>query len=141
MKVLHSGDQLPLGPHSDAVGWEESVEDFERDKGGEKEVLQRIADGGGTLADHADVRRCDEELEETRARVLKAAVAQRQRILFQLRNSESDARAHDERRSHINVCRCRQAFELDREPAELIRRELQAGRSESRRASGRDGHT
>jgi hypothetical protein len=69
MKVLHSGDQLPFRPHADAVGWKESVEDLERHKGGEMEVLQCIADGGGSLTDHADVCRCGEELEKARARV------------------------------------------------------------------------
>jgi hypothetical protein len=87
MKVLHSGDQLPFGPHADAVGWEESVEDLESHECGEMEVLQCIADGGGALADHADVRRCSEELEEARARFLVFAEAQRQRIEVQLRNS------------------------------------------------------
>jgi uncharacterized protein YfaQ (DUF2300 family) len=95
MKVLHSGDQLPFGPHSDAVGWEERVEDLERDERGEVEVLQCIADGGSALADHADVCSCGEEFEEARARVLPFAEAQRQRIVEQLRNSESDGWAHE----------------------------------------------
>jgi hypothetical protein len=94
MKVLHSGDQLPFGPHSDAV-WKESVEDLESDECGEVEVLQCIADGAGAVADHADVRRCGEELDEARARVLRPLEAQRERIVPQLRNSESDGGARE----------------------------------------------
>jgi hypothetical protein len=103
MKVLHGGDQLPFRPHSDAVGWEESVEDLERDKGGEMEVLQCNADGGGALADHADVCRCGEEFEEARASVLLCVEAQRQRIVPQLRNSESDGWAGAGRRKDLTV--------------------------------------
>jgi hypothetical protein len=91
MKVLHHRDQLPFGPHADAVGWEERVEDLERDKGGEVELLQCDADGGGALADHGDVRRCGEELEEARTRVLIFVEAQRQMIVEQLRNSSQTA--------------------------------------------------
>jgi hypothetical protein len=94
MKVLHSGDQLPFGPHSDAV-WKEGVEDLESGERGEVEVLQRIADGAGAVADHADVRRCSEELEKARARVLRPLEAQRQRIAPQLRNNESDGGARE----------------------------------------------
>jgi hypothetical protein len=94
MKVLHRRDQLPFRPHADAVG-EESVEDLERDKGGEVEVLQCIADGGGAIADHADVCRRGEELKKARARVLVVVEAQRQRIVPQLRNTESDGWAQE----------------------------------------------
>jgi uncharacterized protein YqcC (DUF446 family) len=96
VKVLHHRDQLPFGPHSDAVG-EESVENLESDKSGEMEVLQCIADGGGALADHADVRRCGEELEEARARVA-VVEAQRQRIVRQLRKKSQTAGHRKERR-------------------------------------------
>jgi hypothetical protein len=95
VKVLHHRDQLPLCPHSDAVGWEKGVKDLERDKGREVEVLQCDADGGGALSDNADVRRCGEELEQARTRVLAEAEAQRQRIAIQLRNSVSDGWAQE----------------------------------------------
>jgi galactitol-specific phosphotransferase system IIB component len=85
MKVLDDCDQLPFGPHSDAVWWEESVEDFERQWRWKLEVLQCEADVGGALTNHADVRCCEEELEHTRASVLAVDEAQRQRILVQLR--------------------------------------------------------
>jgi exonuclease VII small subunit len=53
------------------------------------------ADRGGALADHADVRRCGEELEQARARVLIVVEAQRQKIVVQLRNNESDDGAQE----------------------------------------------
>jgi hypothetical protein len=93
-KVLHGGDQLPFGPHSDAVGWEERVEDLESQRGGKIKVLHCEADGGGALADHANVCRCGEELEKARARVLIFAEAQRRRIVVQLRNT-SETGAHE----------------------------------------------
>jgi hypothetical protein len=101
VKVLHSGDQLPFGPHSDAV-WHESVDDLESQWRGKFEVLHCEADGGGALADHADVRRCSEELEEARARVLLFAEAQRQRIPVQLRNTESDSDGAPEDKEKIS---------------------------------------
>jgi hypothetical protein len=84
MKVLDRRDQLPFGPHSDAVGWEKSVEDLERQRRGQFEVLQREANGTGALSDHADVRRCGDDLNEARARVFVPFEGQRQRILVQL---------------------------------------------------------
>ena len=71
--MFDSCDQLPFRPHSDAVGREEGVEDLERQRRGQFEVLKREADGTGALADHADVRRCSEEFEKARARVLEFA--------------------------------------------------------------------
>jgi hypothetical protein len=91
MKVLDCCDQLPFGPHSDLVWWEERVEDLKSQRRGQFEILQREADRGGALADHADVRRCGEELEQARARVLIVVEAQRQRIVEQLRKNESDS--------------------------------------------------
>jgi hypothetical protein len=88
-KVLHHRDQLPFGPHADAVR-AQGVEDSESQRRGKFEILKSEADGTGALADHADVRRCSEELEEARARVLIFVEAQRQRIVRQLRNNESD---------------------------------------------------
>jgi hypothetical protein len=89
--MLDGRDQLPFGPHADAVWWEKSVEDLECQWRGQFEVLHCEADGGGAIADHADVRRHGEELEKTRARVLVNAETQRQRIVVQLRNNESDS--------------------------------------------------
>jgi hypothetical protein len=94
MKVLDCCDQLPFGPHSDVVR-AESVEDFESQRCGKFEVLHCETDSDGALADHVDVRRYREELEEMRARVLHDAEAQRQRILVQLRNYESDGCAQE----------------------------------------------
>jgi hypothetical protein len=51
--VLDRRDQLPFGPHSDVVGWEESVEDLQSQWRWKFEVLQREADGTGSLT--ADV--------------------------------------------------------------------------------------
>jgi hypothetical protein len=95
VKVLDCCDQLPFGPHSDVVGWEKSVEDLECQWGGKFEILHRKANGSGAITDHADVRRCGKELEEARARVLVVAEAQRQRIVPQLRNNESDGWAQE----------------------------------------------
>jgi hypothetical protein len=127
VKVLHHRDQLPFGPHSDFVR-AERVDDFESQRGGQFEVLHGEADGGGAFADHADVRRHGEELGESRARVLVIFKAQRQRIDFQLRKSESRRLcARRRKRSHANNRRRRQAVEVDREPAELIPSELRQG--------------
>jgi hypothetical protein len=87
MKVLDCCDQLPFGPHADAV-WAVGVDDFESQRRRQFEVLHRKADGGGALADHADMRRRGEELEETRARILEVFKDQRQRIAVELRTSE-----------------------------------------------------
>jgi hypothetical protein len=90
MKVLHRCDQLPFGPHSDAV-WAVGIDDLERQWRWKFEVLHCEADRRGALTDHADVRRCGEEFKEARASVLAVAEAQRQMIAVQLRrNSESD---------------------------------------------------
>jgi hypothetical protein len=94
MKVLHHRDHLPFGPHSDAVGWQEGVEDLESQRRGKLEILHGEADGTGALADHGDVRRCGKELEEARARVLEDAEAQRQWIVAQLRNTNQTAAVH-----------------------------------------------
>jgi hypothetical protein len=95
MKVLHGGDQLPFGPHSDVVGWEKSVEDLESEWRGKLEILHGEADRRGALANHADVRRGSKQLEEARARILVEFKAQRQRIVPHLTNSESDSWAQD----------------------------------------------
>jgi hypothetical protein len=102
MKVLDLCDQLPFGPHSDVVGREESVEDLESQWRGKLEILKCKAHGTGALADHADVRRRGEELGEARARVLREVKAQRQRIVAQLSNRESDdwAGHRKEKRPH-----------------------------------------
>ena len=71
------------------------VDDRESQKRGQFKALQADADLGGAFPDHADVRRCGEELSEARARILTVAEAQRQRIAVQLRNSESDGGARD----------------------------------------------
>jgi hypothetical protein len=91
VKVFDRCDQLPFGPHADVVGWEESVEDLESERRGQFELLHRKANGGGAFADHGDVRRHGEELEEARARVLVFGEAQRPWIVLQLKNSESDS--------------------------------------------------
>jgi hypothetical protein len=93
--VLHHRDQLPFGPHSDGV-WTESVDDFERQRRRKIKVLHCEADRGGAFTDHADVRCCEEELGEVRARILPVGEAQRQRIAFQLRQKqESDSWAQE----------------------------------------------
>ncbi len=58
-------DQLPLGPHANRVLVHRLVDDLECHKGGQVEVLQGHADLGGTLANHADVRRGGDDFFDT----------------------------------------------------------------------------
>jgi hypothetical protein len=98
VKVFDCCDQLPFGPHSDAVR-AERVDDFESQRSGQFEVLHCEADGGGALTDHADVRGCSEQFKEATARILREAKGQRQRIVPQLRNKcqyFETAKANDE---------------------------------------------
>jgi hypothetical protein len=93
-------DQLPFGPHSDAIGWEERVENLESQRRGQFEisVLHCEADGGGAIADHADADadvRCGgdgDEFGKARARVFgpRGSGEQRcrQRIAVQLRKNQ-----------------------------------------------------
>lgn len=56
-EVLGRRDQLPLGPHANRVLVHRLVDDRERHKRGQFEILQTDADLGGTLSDEVDVRR------------------------------------------------------------------------------------
>jgi hypothetical protein len=94
VEMLDGRDQLPFGPHADAVWWEKSVEDLECQWRGQFEVLHCETDGGGALADHADVRRHGEELGKARARILEAEEL-RQTIVRQLRNRSQTAALED----------------------------------------------
>jgi hypothetical protein len=100
MKVFDCCDQLPFGPHSDVVGWEESVENLESQRGGKLEILHGKADGGGAITNHADVSRYREELGESRTCILKE-LEERQRIVVQLGNSESDGAPEDKEKTSL----------------------------------------
>jgi hypothetical protein len=71
--MLDRRDQLPLGPHANRVLVHGLVDDRERHKSGKFEALQADTDLGGTLSDHADVRRGDENFVDT-ARALSGTV-------------------------------------------------------------------
>ena len=58
-------DQLPLGPHANRVLVHRLVDDRERHKRGQFEILEADADFGGTLADEGDVRRGGEDFVDT----------------------------------------------------------------------------
>jgi hypothetical protein len=85
MKMLHGGDQLPFGPHSDGI-WAVGIDNLESQRRGKLEILKSDADGRGALADHADVGCRGEDVEEARASALIFTEAQWQRIVVQLRN-------------------------------------------------------
>jgi hypothetical protein len=72
-EMFHGRDQLPLGPHANRVLMHRLVDDRERHKRRQFEILQADADLGGALADHADVRRGGENLVDA-ARALVGAV-------------------------------------------------------------------
>jgi hypothetical protein len=72
-EVLHGRDQLPLGPHANRVLVHRLVDDLERHKRGQFEILEGDADLGGALADHADVRRGGEDFVDS-ARALFGTV-------------------------------------------------------------------
>jgi hypothetical protein len=61
-EVLDRRDQLPLGPHANRVLVHRLVDDRERHKRGQFEILQADADLGGALSDEADVRRGGENI-------------------------------------------------------------------------------
>jgi hypothetical protein len=84
MKVFDRGDQLPFGPHADVVLAHISVNDLERHKRWQLEILQTDADSGGALTNHADVCRRSEELAQASTHILKVGKLQRQRIVMQL---------------------------------------------------------
>jgi hypothetical protein len=56
-EVFDGSDQLPLGPHANRVLVHRLVDDLKSHKRGQFETVQADADLGGTLSDHADVRR------------------------------------------------------------------------------------
>jgi hypothetical protein len=74
MKVFDGCDELPLGPHANRVLVHRRVDNLERHKGGQFEVLQGHADLGGALADHADVCRGGDDFFDT-VRALDGACA------------------------------------------------------------------
>ncbi len=54
--MFHGSDQLPLGPHANRVLVHRLVDDLERHKRRQFEILQADADLGGAHSDEADVR-------------------------------------------------------------------------------------
>jgi hypothetical protein len=64
-EMFHGSDQLPLCPHANRVLVHRLVNDLESHKGRQFETLQADADLGGTLSDHADVRRGGEDFVDT----------------------------------------------------------------------------
>ena len=66
--MFDGSDQLPLGPHANRVVVHSLVDDLKCHKRGQFKILQADADLGGTLSDHADVRRrCDDFVDAARA--------------------------------------------------------------------------
>ena len=63
--MLHGSDQLPLGPHANRVLVHRFVDNLECHKRGQSKTLQADADLGGTLSDHADVRRGGDDFVDT----------------------------------------------------------------------------
>jgi hypothetical protein len=64
-EVLDGRDQLPLGPHANRVLMHRRVDDLKSDKRRQAEILKADADLGGTLSDHADVRRGGDDFVDT----------------------------------------------------------------------------
>jgi hypothetical protein len=67
-------DQLPLGPHANRVLVHRFVDDRERHKRRQFEILEADADLGGALSDEADVRRGGDDFVDT-ARALFGTIA------------------------------------------------------------------
>ncbi len=63
--MFHGSDQLPLGPHANRVLVHRLVDDRERHKRGQFEILQTDADLGGTLLNETDVRRGGNDFVDT----------------------------------------------------------------------------
>ncbi len=63
--MLDRCDQLPLGPHANRVFVHRLVDDRERHKRGQFEILEADADLGGTLSNEADVRRGGDDFVDT----------------------------------------------------------------------------
>jgi hypothetical protein len=61
-KMFHGRDQLPFGPHANRVLVHCLVDDCERHKRGQFEILEADADLDGALSDEADVCRGGENL-------------------------------------------------------------------------------
>jgi hypothetical protein len=78
-------DQLPLGPHANRVLVHRLVHNQQCHKRRQFEILQADADLGGTLSDHANVRRGGENLGKT-ARALVGTVG------YELKRQPSDRR-------------------------------------------------
>jgi hypothetical protein len=96
-EVLDRRDQLPLGPHANRVLVHRLVDDRERHKRGQFEILQADADLGGALSDEADMRRSGDDFVDT-ARALVCTVLgelkrqpgdRRQFVPVKLRESEA----------------------------------------------------
>jgi len=72
-EMFHGSDQLPLGPHANRVLVHRLVDDRERHKRGQFEILEADADLGGTLSNETDVRRGGDDFVDTE-RALSATV-------------------------------------------------------------------
>ena len=123
--MFHGSDQLPLGPHANRVLVHRLVDDRERHKRGQFEILQTDADLGGTRADRADVRRGGDDFVDTE-RALSGTVEvvlnrqPRNRwkwvsLKAKGRRTESE-RDQEAQASHVEVRKLRQLAQLARQP-------------------------
>jgi hypothetical protein len=128
-EVLDGSDQLPLGPHANRVLVHRFVDDLECHERWQSEILQADANLGGTLTDHADVRRGGDDFVDT-ARALSATVVgvlKRQpcnRWKWVSLELKEEGRVRNEikrpQASHKEVRELRQLAQLARQPFELV---------------------
>jgi hypothetical protein len=122
-------DQLPLGPHANRILVHRLVDDLERHKSGQFEILEGDADLGGALPDHTDVRRGgDDFVDAARALfgtvevVLKRQPGNRWKWVSG-KLKEGGGVRHEIKRtqaSHPETFKLRQLAQLGRQPFELI---------------------
>jgi hypothetical protein len=129
-EMFHGRDQLPLGPHANLVLVHRLVDDRERHKRGQFEILEGDADLGGALADHADVRRCGDDFVDTERALFATVVGEikrqpsdlRQLVSVKLREFEakSGTMSQGNQTSHPELREIRQLAHRGRQPFELI---------------------
>ena len=128
-KMLDGSDQLPLCPHANRILVHRLVDDSERHKRRQFEILQADANLGATRADHADVRRGGEDFVDT-ARALLATVEgvhkrqpgdRRKWVFGKLkRGGQVRNKIKGTKESHPEVLELRQLAQFERQPFELI---------------------
>jgi hypothetical protein len=136
-EVLDRCDQLPLGPHANRVLVHRLVENRERYKRRQFEILQADADLGGALSYEADVRRGGENLvDAARALfdivdgVLKRQPSNRRQLVSRELKREGQVSLEMKRMqtmSHPELIELRQLAQLDRQPLELVVEDLKRG--------------